>query len=352
MPGDARRATWRFIQSSLEVNPPVAMRLTAGLVSNGRGMRWDEPSPSLALTTSLLHRGRPRRYAALQSWSSLGEKGRSRPLGYVLRRELLAVVTAAVLVGSQPTMVSAIGSNCGSLAGYHYAGQITSHTDGFTHCAVSNGYFGWAGVNGQITTPSQNISLPDFTIDHTLGWIGAQFNSDLTWFQTGWFTGTIAADTANCTFLSCVRRNGSYGRYVENISPSGISILDYGTVALGSSTTSRVVYNGSSGCWEVWLTYSGGYVQLDCNEPTSGEMVATSEMLSNSGGFVTLPTAKFGTSNPNTNQALRLLGANGFEPWDTVLLAWYTERFDERFSTPKYVVSHFNAWYYFKAYSQ
>ncbi len=181
--------------------------------------------------------------------------------------------------------------------------------------------------------------------------MGAQFNSDTTWLQTGWFTGTIAENWTNCTFLSCVRRNASYGRYVENMTSSGYSVLDYGTVALGSSTTSRVVYNSSSGCWEVWLTYSGGWVQEDCSEPTTGEMVVTTEVASNSGGFVTLSPASFGTSDPNTNQALRLHGANGWEPWDTTLTARYTERFDERYSTPKYVVSNIKAYYYTEAYS-
>lgn len=278
---------------------------------------------------------------------------RRRPrVAIAFLRMMLAIAIAVTLAAVQPAATSAVGSDCGTYGGFHYAGEYTSHTNGLTQCAAYDGYFGWNGVNGQITTPSTTVNLPDYTIDHTVGWIGAQFNSDTTWLQTGWYTGTIAADTNNCTFGSCVRVDGVYGRYVENQSSSGYIVFPYGNIATGSSTTSHIIYNASTGCWEAWLTYSGGSVLTDCNEPTSGEMVATTEMASNSGGFVTLPLAHFGTSNPNTNQALRLHGIAGWVPWNTTLTKNYTERIDEHGYTPKYVLTVLNPYYWIEAASQ
>ena len=60
------------------------------------------------------------------------------------------------------------------------------------------------------------------------------------------------------------------------------------------------------------------------------------------------PEVEFGASSPNTNNAMRLLGAKGYEPWDTSLLAGGTEKFyDQGESTfvsysPNY---WFGAWF-------
>jgi hypothetical protein len=302
------------------------------------------------------HLDSPFRYAADTSRSAravVGNgRGRRTPAA-ALMRLFVAVAVGGAVLGLRPPMADAIQGNCGSNAGYHYAGEWTSYTNSLTHCSANNAYFGWLGVRGQITTPSSNPSLPDYTKDHRLGWLGAQFTSYTATLQTGWFTGTLGT-YLNCVAPTCVRRNGTYGRYVENLAPTGYSVLDYGTVALGSSTTSRVTLDPSTGCWRVWLSFLGGWVQEDCSEPGYGAMVATTEMYSLSGNFVSLPTAYFGVNDPSSTGALQLVnGSNTFESWDQTLTAHSTERFDERYSTPKYQVSHFpsNLWWHFEAYS-
>ena len=96
------------------------------------------------------------------------------------------------------------------------------------------------------------------------------------------------------------------------------------------------------------LTYT------DCAEGSniSGAMVATTEMDDNSGTAPGLPTAYFGTSNANTNQALRLHGANGWVSWTKVLSAHYTETYDEHSYTPGYTYTQLSSGccWYFEAY--
>lgn len=82
---------------------------------------------------------------------------------------LTAAITVAAVTGFQPSVAYAVGTDCGSYLGYHYAGQYTSHTNGLTQCAPYDGYFGWNGVNGQITTPSSNPALPNYVEDHRGG---------------------------------------------------------------------------------------------------------------------------------------------------------------------------------------
>jgi hypothetical protein len=251
-----------------------------------------------------------------------------------------------------PSVATAIGTACGTAGGYHYAGQLTSHLDAHTECSqINEEYLGWNGVDGQITTPGTTYTL--IGIDHVSGFIANQMNFDATWQQTGWYTGTITDEPpGTCDVGSCVARIGNYGRFIEMWrNRVGYSVYDYGAASTGSSTTSRVVYNSSSGCWEVYLTYGGGVSAYDCTgEPTTGAMYATTEMASVSGSVVPLAIAYFGTSDPNTNQALRLHGAAGWGPWNTTLTAYYTERFDERDYTPEYTESSIKDFWYIEAY--
>ena len=285
---------------------------------------------------------------------ALGGNGRGRRTpAAVLMRLVVAVATAGAVIGLQPLVADAIGGDCNHNSGHHFAGEWTSYTNSLTQCSSNVGYYGWHGVRGQLTTPSSNPSLPSYTVDHRNGWLGAYFNFPAPFLQTGWFTGTLGTYT-NCVAPTCVRRNGSYGRYVENQTSTGYTVVDYGTVALGSSTTSRVSLDPSTGCWRVWLSFSGGWVQDDCSEPGYGAMLATAEVFSYYGDFVSLPTAYFGVTDPTSTGALQLFnGANTFESWDQTLTAQYTERFDERYQTPKYQVSHFpnNLWWHFEGYS-
>ncbi len=264
-----------------------------------------------------------------------------------------AAVVCLLLLGAQVSPVLAIGTSCGHVVGYHYAGQLTSHTNGLTQCGSYNAYGGWNGVDGQLTAPATFHQVSNHESDHELGWLGAEWNSLSYWLQTGWYTGTVSNEpVGSCHVGTCVSRLNTFGRYVENMtSQQTYSVYDFGTADPSSAVTSRVVYNGVTGCWEAYITYSGGIKGEDCVEPnTVGIMVATTEMEDQSGVAPTLALSYFGTSNPNTNQALRLHGANGWEPWDTSLTAQYTERFDEHSYTPPYYYHGLNSYYWFYAY--
>ena len=181
--------------------------------------------------------------------------------------------------------------------------------------------------------------------------MGAEWAGVTRWLQIGSYTGSLGVGSTCPKFGKCISRNQEYGWYAENQSLLGYSIYDYGRALQGTTTTSRVVYNSASGCWETYLTYSGSLVLQDCTgEPATGSMWALLEVYINSGYQAHIPTYVFGTSNPNTNQAMRLHGANGWEPWDTSLTAQTTDSFDERTSTPTYVVSNYADYYYFLAY--
>ena len=204
--------------------------------------------------------------------------------------------------------------------------------------------------------------LGNYQTDHTVGWIGAQLNSDQQWLQIGWYTGCITdlltgGCTGTCQPPNCTWRGISYGWYIENQKPggsSGYTITDEGPASLGAARTSDIIYNKKTGCWEAYLDYGGSLTYTDCAEGSniSGAMVATTEMDDNSGTAPGLPTAYFGTSNANTNQALRLHGANGWVSWTKVLSAHYTETYDEHSYTPGYTYTQLSSGccWYFEAY--
>ena len=151
-------------------------------------------------------------------------------------------------------------------------------------------------------------------------------------------------------FGKCIQRDRTYGWYAENLSLLGYSVYDYGQAFTNAVTTARVVYNASSGCWEAYLTYTGQLKsQVLHGEPPTGSMWALLEVLIQSGVSAHVPNYNFGATNPNSNQAMRLFGANGFEPWDDTLLAQTTDEFDERTSVPSYILSDYSRHYFFLA---
>ena len=233
------------------------------------------------------------------------------------------------------------------IGGYHYAGQVTALDSTFTQCGVTREYGGWNGVDGQLQTPATLATLGNYATDHTLGLFPAQIDNDTYWLQLGWYTGIISNGPVPplCFYPNCVYRNSTYGYYIENQSPSGYLVEDFGPAALGSARTSDMIYNASSGCWEAYLSYGGSVSFQDCKEGAfhSGAMWATSEMLSQSGVAAGLPTSYFGTTNPNTNAALRLHGGNGWVSWNGSLSSYGTETFDERNTAPKYTTSRLSS---------
>jgi hypothetical protein len=280
------------------------------------------------------------------------DRVRSSPLR-VLARLLVAVVLGLTLAGLTSSAAIAVGSNCGSTWGYHYAGIFTSTVGGRTECAASiPEYLGWNGVYGRVTAPSgAGLTLHDYTVNHTAGWIGMQFNhsgcQDCYWMQGGWYTGTISG--GSCP-VYCVQRNGTYGLYVENNKPGGYySVSDFGTIAASSAHSFQVSYNSSTGCWE---SYEDGLKtgSTDCSEGVSGAGMVAAEMLSSNNYPNPLPVCYFGASSSSSAAALHLHGANGWASWNTSLLAGTTQAFDERDYTPGYEVSAFNNYWYFEAY--
>jgi len=174
------------------------------------------------------------------------------------------LVTGPLVLG--PVTAHAVGFDCGQVTGYHYAGQYTSTFNGSTtQCAPYHEYLGWNGVDGQRQVPGSLAVLGNYQTDHTVGWIGAQLNSDQQWLQIGWYTGCITdlltgGCTGTCQPPNCTWRGISYGWYIENQKPggsSGYTITDEGPASLGAARTSDIIYNKKTGCWEAYLDYGG-----------------------------------------------------------------------------------------------
>jgi hypothetical protein len=254
-----------------------------------------------------------------------------------------------------PVASAAEGYSCGSINGYHYAGQLTALDNTFTQCGTTREYQGWNGVDGQLQTPATLASLGNYQTDHSIGLLSAQLANDKYWLQLGWYTGIIGGPPPpNCVYPSCTWRGVTYGYYVENMSPAGYTVEDFGQAPLNSGRTSDLIYNASSGCWEAYLTYGGNMSMQDCYESVdSGAMWVTTEMESSSGVAAGMPLTYFGASNSGTNQALHVHGGAGWVSWNGSLSSYGTEAFDERYTSPKYWISRIsNCCWYFESFKQ
>ena len=264
-----------------------------------------------------------------------------------------ALSLAGALLLLQATSAAAEGDSCGYINGYHYAGQMTGLDNTYTQCGTTREYGGWNGIDGQMQVPSSLATLGNYQTDHAVGLFSAQLANDNFWVQPGWYTGEICgSNCGNCQYPSCTWRGISYGWYIENKSPAGYKVQDFGYAAFNSTRTVYMKYNANDGCWEVQLDYGGPINWYDCSEYPyiSGAMFAANEIDVNSGVTGGLPTSYFGTSNPNTNQALRLHGGNGWVPWTANLSSYYTDRFDEYNTTPKYTNLTLDSFWYFENY--
>jgi hypothetical protein len=266
------------------------------------------------------------------------------------RRSRLIPVLLAVAIGPAASLLVtqsalAVGYSCGSDGGFHWAGITTALEETATQCVLPRYYYGWSGLDGELTIPSAWEPLPDGTIDHAIGAIGAYFSNG-SWFNMGWFTGTITDSPR------VLHSETAYHYYAEDLPTiAGSQLVASSGAALGSSTTDRVVYNSSSGCWQSYIGYPGTMILDDCEYVGNAAMIAEIEAGSHVGGFVQVEPARFGSTNPDTNEALRLHGSAGYEPWDTSLVAEHTDRFDEHSYVPAYVESDYEAHFYFEAYS-
>ena len=248
----------------------------------------------------------------------------------------LALIATASFQLSAPTVAFA---NCGAtVAGFHYVYQGTA-LNGYgglynpPNCVGQGGhvYYGWIGVNGLITYPSHYPDLANNPYhNHSLGYLGIVFSNG-SWLQEGWFAGCL--NEVSCEY-------SGLGRYTEIYDPGGpipfqftdwTQLGNYPTPFSGSSIF-RVEYAGTS-CWNMYLDYSDLKRQY-CSLSISGQPQATSEVLTNDGSSVEMPTTLYGYPALNTNSTLRIKGANGWVNWTTTLSSHTTGYYDERSGQP------------------
>ncbi|HVL89960.1 MAG TPA: hypothetical protein VM841_06970 [Actinomycetota bacterium] len=235
----------------------------------------------------------------------------------------LSVLAAAILFDARVALANH--------SPYHYALEWTSVVQGFyRHDSAGplvDAYFGWRGISGRIIAPETVPAMNDCRIDHENGAVVAYhargtIRSVL--IAIGWYTGTLG----DCS-LECIRRGGS----------------------------------PSTDCWRVWLNGSVRASQCALQFPTTAAMLAGTEILNRSkqenpqAPSINMPLSRYGSANLSETSSLKVLGVNGWEPWDTSLTAGFTSRYDESTGqengiAPRYVISVDNAFYNFVTYRQ
>jgi hypothetical protein len=233
---------------------------------------------------------------------------------------------------------------------YHYAREYTAYASGlYGHsdipCCLPQEYEGWAGVNGQITSPTHTPRLNSYQFDHANGFIDVNFSQGVGFLSVGWFVGTFGGGGQ---FVSATTPN----KYIEIQLLNGTYVADVvgGPLAPGEAVIYRINRAPEPNCWKVYVYYNQ-FVDYVCGLANSGAPQATSEVYQvTAGPGNEMAQSNWGWSNPNTNNALRLNGSAGWEPWDTTLIARTTAHYDERDLIPAYRISAYNQWYYFTAY--
>lgn len=244
-----------------------------------------------------------------------------------------------------------------SAGGFHMSQQWTAQSGygGFYHPPSSwqnHAYAGWAGIDGQIVTPTHFPNLGGTTSSHSVGWIEHSFAMQHaytdSWFQIGWLAGCVSGGgVAVCgtTGLKLYdeRYNATTGLY---------NVYDDGALGYNAADTYRVEHLSDT-CWYAYKSYNV-LVRQDCTFPSSGVAVVSSEVYSSNGVAVEMPTTFYGYSNPNTNNALRIKGGNGYVPWSGTLSSGETSDYDERSSSPDYWISTLSPYnhYWFESYGQ
>jgi hypothetical protein len=197
----------------------------------------------------------------------------------------------------------------------------------------SNAYNGWIGVDGAIETPPAAPNLND-GIDHNAGWLGVYWftGSPQEWLQIGWFTGKISETTtsgcssAQLSAHTCTQTSvGAYALYVEyQVGANDYYVNTLSSLSRGSDVIYRVAYDGG-GCWSAFYNYTTPAGPEVCGLPDSGPMAVTNELYNQSGqGQMAL--GYFGYTDPSSNDALRLEGADGYVPWNSQLTAGKTAK--------------------------
>jgi hypothetical protein len=179
------------------------------------------------------------------------------------------------------------------------------------------------------------------------------------WVQEGYYGGALGGPGSSCTTRSSTL--GNYEEYWMNPSVNQTYFCwDFRNVAFNYVGIYRIQFNSISQAWDVFYDYNhwlddpnyGGLISgAGCS---SAEIYNCHEKVSTCGSATIgpeMPLTISGYSDPNTNDAMRLDGAHGYESWDQSLTADYTAAYDERNPTIKYYISPFYYYYKFETHS-
>jgi len=161
---------------------------------------------------------------------------------------IVLIFGAADVVGSPPVLAS---GDC--YGNFHYAAEaVMANGQGGSYHAPScfgTFYYGWIGIDGQITFPSVVPYLGNNQDNHSAGWLGVTFQPS-SWIQEGWFTG-CAGTPRQC-------RVESLGMYTEvnnaTVSPTFYELIDWGTAPLGGASIMLIEYQGGDAGISIWTT--------------------------------------------------------------------------------------------------
>jgi hypothetical protein len=287
------------------------------------------------------------------------------------RKTLVSVVTvllvAAGMANGNPASASAVRFTPsvpasvlpeGCPSNYRYAGMYTSTVQGSHHydalsCSTDPGYYGWAGIDGLIGTPPTNPTLDVAADDHQVGWIGMVFGTG-GWIQIGWYRGNVGCNNDAGKHVGFT--GTGYHLYLEStptgdLNPmtcTGYQIQDLSPLALGGSVTYRIDREGS--CWIAYYNYNhqaGSF--CGTSWPISGAAEMENELYQ--AGISKMPTSDFGSGDPNSNPALRILSGSGWVPWTTNIIQ-HTSTHDWRndTTTGKTVFSPYVSYYHIHTY--
>jgi hypothetical protein len=107
-------------------------------------------------------------------------------------RHLSCLLFASSVALPEPSEAAPISVDCGHNSGTHYAGQVTSTTRVVTHSRGDIAqYYGWAGINGLMFTPSTNTPMDHAQTQDALGWFGMYGSDKISWLEVGWYRGAL-----------------------------------------------------------------------------------------------------------------------------------------------------------------
>jgi hypothetical protein len=166
---------------------------------------------------------------------------------------------------------------------------------------------------------------------------------DAWWIQTGYYTGTVGIPIGGCprTYY-CIRRATGYGLYFEFLLGNENQDYDVEIVPAGTpwaALTHKILridhYTSTANpyCFVVYRDYNVA-VKTVCTNVYNGYIQTGSpgvwnEAQSVYSASIAWPAAFYGSTNPGTNNTIRVRGANGWQDWNTSLLAGKTATFFE-----------------------